>query len=60
VKALSSEPDFNVTLLGSFELEEEIKDELELGKAHFIGLPHLLNQTYPAFKKSVLLEMYEI
>jgi hypothetical protein len=58
--AFSKEPSLNVSLVASHEQKKDVQNEIDSGKINFISLPHFQNESYPVFKKHVVLEMYEI
>jgi hypothetical protein len=59
-RAFSKEKFLNVSLVASYEQREDVQKEVVSGKIHFVALPHSLNESYPVFKKNVVMEMYEI
>ena len=59
-KSLSLDPSMNVTFLGSYEQEADIKREVELGKIQMLSLPHKMVDSYPPMKGSIITEMYTL
>ena len=53
-------PDFNVTLVGSFEIASDIKYELDKELMHFYPLNHSKHDSYPKYNQSVITEMADI
>ena len=58
--AFCKEPSLNVSFIASHEQQKDVQKEIDSGKINFISLPHFLNESYPTFKKNVVMEMYEI
>lgn len=58
--AFCNEPNLNVSFVASHEQKKDVQKEIDSGKINFISLPHSLNESYPEFKKNVVIEMYEI
>ena len=59
-EGLSQSSKFDLTIIGSYEMESKIRKMFQNKNVKLYPLKNKLNESYPAFKQSVIKEMVAI